>query len=199
MSGGKFLLQGGKGTTPSNVVDVLRYVPRIRDNMQNYRVRRQNMLTEDLNRFWDAGRSKKYSLKKGYSMPNSSANIEGSEVPMIPRQELEKYMPDIHLGPKALVTPVSLMHARHGHRVTHDFIHAYDPHIGAVDKPAWVDHDNVTPHDPNHVGLHPSVLFSAGRIYRWLRRSPFSQEVSYFRRYVAPQGDTCRRLLCAKK
>lgn len=75
-------------------------------------------------------------------------------------------MPDISIGSKALVTPVSLMNARAGHRVTHDLLHSYDKHIGRVQTDAVVDHDNINPYDPNHVGLNAATVGSAARIYR---------------------------------
>lgn len=181
----------GRPSNPSEAVtSVLRYVPRVRTAWQPSRFDRQNIMPEDLGAFWAQGRG-----RTGPSFPNSgyftgkTATLEENTINLIPKAELEKYMPNIHLGPKALVTPVSMMSVRAGHRVTHDMLHSYDPFIGESGKIATVDHDNITPQDPNRVALHPATIHCRGRIYRWLRRGPFFQEDHYFRRNVAPNGD----------
>ncbi|EPY22940.1 hypothetical protein STCU_08019 [Strigomonas culicis] len=81
------------------------------------------------------------------------------------------------------------MSARNGHRVTHDLLHSYDPYIGRLQKPAVVDHENITVEDPNRVGLNAATLDCRGRIYRWLRRGPFFQEDHYFRRSIRRARD----------
>lgn len=138
-------------------------------------------------RLWGRGRYRSGygNYNSGYSTEKTKV-LEDSTVQIIPKHELEKYMPDISLGPKSLVTPISIMSARNGHRVTHDMLHSYDPHIGALEKQAVVDHDNITPRDDvGFVGLNAATLDCRGRIYRWLRRGPFFQEDHYFRRYVS--------------
>lgn len=179
---------------PSNpheaVTSVLRYVPRVRTPWQPSTFERRNIMPDDLTSFWNQGRG-----RTGIAHPDSgyftgkSSTLEEQTINLIPKAELEKYMPDIWLGPKALVTPVSMMNVRAGHRVTHDMLHSYDKYIGSNDKLATVDHDNITPQDPNRVGLHPATIHCRGRIYRWLRRGPFFQEDNYFRRNVAPDND----------
>lgn len=173
----------GRPTGHPSATSILRYIPRARVPWQPSRVGRENLAEDDLARLWGRGRYRTgpgnynsgYSTEKTHTLEDNSINI-------IPKHELEKYMPDISLGPKALVTPVSLMSARNGHRVTHDLLHSYDPYIGRLQKPAVVDHDKITVEDPNRVGLNAATLDCRGRIYRWLRRGPFFQEDHYFRR-----------------
>ncbi|KPI87460.1 hypothetical protein ABL78_3449 [Leptomonas seymouri] len=180
----------GRGTGHTSATSVLRYIPRARVPWQPSRFGRENLAEDDLARLWGRGRYRTgpdnfnsgYSTEKTHSMEDKSVSI-------IPKHELEKFMPDISLGPKALVTPVSLMSARNGHRVTHDLLHSYDPYIGRLQKPATVDHDNITVEDPNRVGLNAATLDCRGRIYRWLRRGPFFQEDHYFRRSTKLQRD----------
>lgn len=162
---------------------ILRYIPRPRVPWQPSRFGRENLTEEDLKQMWGRGRYRDGpgNYNSGYSTEKSHI-LEDHTVNMIPKHELEKYMPDISIGPKALVTPVSLMAARGGHRVTHDLLHSYDPYIGRLQKSATVDHDNITVEDPNRVGLNAATLDCRGRIYRWLRRGPFFQEDHYFRR-----------------
>uniref|UniRef100_A0A146LDH5 Uncharacterized protein n=1 Tax=Lygus hesperus TaxID=30085 RepID=A0A146LDH5_LYGHE len=105
------------------------------------------------------------NFNSGY-YPGKTHTLEEKTFDIIPKAELEKFMPDISIGSKALVTPVSLMHTRAGHRVTHDMLHSYDKHIGRVQNDAVVDHDHITPYDPNHVGLNAATVGSAARIYR---------------------------------
>ncbi|CUG90748.1 Hypothetical protein, putative [Bodo saltans] len=180
----------GRGHAHEKVTNVGRYIPRARTPFQPSTFGRKNLTKEDLAQVWGRGR-----YRTGYANANSGYSTEKSKVmddntvTMIPKHELEKYMPDISLGPKSLVTPISLMSARNGHRVTHDMIHSYDAHIGALEKPAVVDHNNIIAQDNiNFVGLNAATLDCRGRIYRWLRRGPFFQEDQYFRRYVAPGG-----------
>eukprot|EP00758_Cryptobia_borreli_P003677 Tbor_TRINITY_DN3909_c0_g1::TRINITY_DN3909_c0_g1_i1::g.825::m.825 len=185
-----FVFQTGRSATHEPTTNVLRYVPRARNPWQPSMVWRENVMPNDLKSFWDTGRG-----RHGPTFPNSGYHQqnthvwEDSTVSLIPKHELEKYMPDINLGPKAFVTPVSLMHARNGHRVTHDMLYSYDPYIGKNEALSNVDHDNISVEDPNRVGLHPNAIHCRGRIYRWLRRGPFFQEDHYFRRNVAPRGN----------
>lgn len=191
-----YVFAKGKGQlSHESTLATLKYIPRSRTPWQPSTHGRQNMIPADMADWWGKGRP-----HVGNQHPNSpytsskSSSLEERQIQLIPKQELEKYMPNIELGPKALVTPVSLMAARQGHRVTHDLLHSYDPFIGAVDKPTVVDHDKITHDDPNRVGLHPATIHSRGRIYRWLRRGPFFQEDHYFRRSVAPiDGSTANR------
>jgi hypothetical protein len=180
----------GRGHGHEKVTNVGRYVPMARTPWQPSHFGRKNLTKEDLARVWGRGRYRTgyANVNSGYSTEKSKV-IEDNTVHMIPKHELEKYMPDISLGPKSLVTPISLMSARGGHRVTHDMLHSYDAHIGELEKPAVVDHNNIIPQDNiNFVGLNAATLDCRGRIYRWLRRGPFFQEDHYFRRYVAPGG-----------
>lgn len=168
---------------------ILKYLPRPRVPWQPSRFGRANLEESDLARLWGRGRYRTGpgNFNSGYSTEKTHV-MEDNNVEMIPKHELEKYMPDISIpGGKALVTPISLMGARHGHRVTHDLLHAYDPFIGRVQKPAVVDHDNISVEDPNRVGLNAATLDCRGRIYRWLRRGPFFQEDYYFRRSTGLQ------------
>ncbi|ORC88141.1 uncharacterized protein TM35_000181980 [Trypanosoma theileri] len=180
----------GRGLGHEAATSVLRYIPRPRVPWQPSRFSRANLTPEDLTQMWGRGRyrSGPGNYNSGYSTEKTHV-LEDRTVSMIPKHELEKYMPDISIGPKALVTPVSLMSARNGHRVTHDMIHSYDPHIGRLDKPAVVDHENINVEDPNRVGLNAATLDCRGRIYRWLRRGPFFQEDHYFRRSVKLNRD----------
>lgn len=173
----------GRPAGHADATSILKYIPRARVPWQPSQFGRGNLDEADLARLWGMGR-----YRGGYGNYNSGYStgkthvLEDNTVNIIPKHELEKYMPDISIGPKALVTPVSLMSARAGHRVTHDMLHSYDPYIGRVQKPATVDHDNITVDDPNRVGLNAATLDCRGRIYRWLRRGPFFQEDFYFRR-----------------
>ncbi|EPY35990.1 hypothetical protein AGDE_07138 [Angomonas deanei] len=162
---------------------ILKYIPRPRVPWQPSRFGRANLTEEDLKQMWGMGRYRDgpANYNSGYSTSKTHV-LEDNTINIIPKHELEKYMPDITIGSKALVTPVSLMSARNGHRVTHDMLHSYDPYIGRVQKAAVVDHDNITVEDPNRVGLNASTLDCRGRILRWLRRGPFFQEDHYFRR-----------------
>ncbi|CAC9472432.1 conserved hypothetical protein [Leishmania infantum JPCM5] len=173
----------GRATGHPSVMSVLRYVPRARVPWQPSRFGRENLAADDMAQLWGTGRYRTGpgNYNSGYSTKKTHT-LEDSTVSIIPKHELEKFMPDISLGSKALVTPVSLMSARNGHRVTHDLIHSYDPYIGRLQKPAVVDHDNITVEDPNRVGLNAATLDCRSRIYRWLRRGPFFQEDNYFRR-----------------
>lgn len=179
----------GRSLANEKVTGVARYVPRPRVPWQPSQFHRQNMTKEDMTKMWGRGR-----YRTGYGNYNSgyytekTHTLEDKAISMIPKHELEKFMPDISLGPKALVTPVSLMSARGGHRVTHDMLHSYDAHVGSYEKAAVVDHDNITPQDHAFVGLNAAALDCQGRIYRWLRRGPFFQEDQYFRRYVQNGG-----------
>ncbi|KAH9600742.1 hypothetical protein LSM04_003826 [Trypanosoma melophagium] len=180
----------GRGVGHEAATSVLRYIPRPRVPWQPSRFARANLTPDDLAKLWGRGRyrSGPGNYNSGYSTEKTHV-LEDRTVSMIPKHELEKYMPDISIGPKALVTPVSLMSARNGHRVTHDMIHSYDPHVGRLDKPAVVDHENITVEDPNRVGLNAATLDCRGRIHRWLRRGPFFQEDQYFRRSVKLNRD----------
>ncbi|KAG5504600.1 hypothetical protein JIQ42_06438 [Leishmania sp. Namibia] len=180
----------GRATGHPSVMSVLRYVPRPRVPWQPSRFGRENLADDDMAQLWGTGRYRTGpgNYNSGYSTKKTHT-LEDSTVSMIPKHELEKFMPDISLGSKALVTPVSLMSARNGHRVTHDLIHSYDPYIGRLQKPAVVDHDNITVEDPNRVGLNAATLDCRARIYRWLRRGPFFQEDNYFRRSTKLQRD----------
>ncbi|KPA75138.1 putative mitochondrial hypothetical protein [Leptomonas pyrrhocoris] len=180
----------GRGTGHVSATSVLRYVPRARVPWQPSRFGRENLAEDDLARLWGLGRYRTGpgNYNSGYSTEKTHS-LEDNTINMIPKHELEKFMPDISLGPKALVTPVSLMSARNGHRVTHDLLHSYDPYVGRLQKPATVDHDNITVEDPNRVGLNAATLDCRGRIYRWLRRGPFFQEDHYFRRSTRVQRD----------
>ncbi|CAJ1020160.1 hypothetical protein, conserved [Leishmania lindenbergi] len=173
----------GRATGHPSVVSVLRYVPRARVPWQPSRFGRENLADDDMAQLWGTGRYRTGpgNYNSGYSTKKTHT-LEDNTISIIPKHELEKFMPDISLGSKALVTPVSLMNARNGHRVTHDLIHSYDPYIGRLQRPAVVDHDNVTVEDPNRVGLNAATLDCRARIYRWLRRGPFFQEDNYFRR-----------------
>ncbi|RNF09838.1 uncharacterized protein Tco025E_06912 [Trypanosoma conorhini] len=180
----------GRGIGHEAATSILRYIPRARVPWQPSRFGRENLTANDLAVLWGRGRYRNGpgNYNSGYHTEKTHV-LEDNTVTMIPKHELEQYMPDISIGPKALVTPVSLMSARNGHRVTHDMLHSYDPHIGRLDKPAVVDHDNVTVEDPNRVGLNAATLDCRGRIYRWLRRGPFFQEDHYFRRSVKLNRD----------
>lgn len=175
----------GRGHGSESSLKVLKFIPRARTPWQPSQFRRHNLTLEDLGKFWNGGRQRYGAghYNSGYGTMKHHT-IEEQNVDIIPKHELEKYMPDIAIGPKALVTPVSVMNARSGHRVTHDLLHSYDAHVGRVEKDAWVDHDNITPQDPNRAGLHGTALDCRGRIFRWLRRGPFFNEDQYFRRYV---------------
>lgn len=179
----------GRPTGHPAATSILRYIPRPRVPWQPSKFGRANLDESDLDRLWSRGRYRNGpgNYNSGYSTEKTHV-MEDSTVPMIPKKELEKYMPDISIPEgKALVTPISLMSARHGHRVTHDMLHSYDPYIGRLQKPAVVDHENISVYDPNRVGLNAATLDSRGRIYRWLRRGPFFQEDQYFRRSTMPQ------------
>jgi hypothetical protein len=180
------VFQKGRGHAHEKVSSVGRYIPKARVPWQPSRFARKNLTKEDLIGLWGRGRYRSGygNFNSGYSTEKTKV-MEDASIQMIPKHELEKYMPDISLGPKSLVTPISLMSARNGHRVTHDMLHSYDAHIGALDKLAVVDHDNITPKDEAFVGLNAATLDCRARIYRWLRRGPFFQEDNYFRRYVA--------------
>jgi hypothetical protein len=181
----------GRGHGSESAMKVLKYIPRARTPWQPSAFYRKNLTLEDLTKFWNSGRAKLGAghYNSGYSTIQQHV-VDDQNVEMIPKHELEKYMPDISIGPKALVTPVSVMSARAGHRVTHDLLHSYDAHIGAVEKDARVDHDNISPLDPNRQGLHGTALDCRGRIYRWLRRGPFFNEDQFFRRYVTVENAT---------
>lgn len=179
----------GRGHTADSVANVARYIPRARIPWQPSQFHRENLTVDDMTKMWGRGRYRTGygNYNSGYSTEKTKT-LEDTTIQMIPKHELEKYMPDISLGPKALVTPVSLMSARNGHRVTHDMLHSYDPYVGRHVKPAMVDHDNINPHDSAFVGLNAAALDCRSRIHRWLRRGPFFQEDHYFRRYVTPDG-----------
>ena len=179
----------GRGHSSEAAMKVLKYIPRARTPWQPSTFRRANLTLEDLSKMWGMGRAKYGAghYNSGYSTLKQHV-VDDVNVDLIPKHELEKYMPNIHLGPKALVTPVSVMSARAGHRITHDLIHSYDAHIGGVEKPAAIDHDNISPLDPTHAGLHGNALDCRGRIFRWLRRGPFFNEDQYFRRYVTSEN-----------
>lgn len=170
---------------------ILRYIPRPRVPWQPSAFRRANLDEADLARLWARGRYRDGpgNFNSGYSTEKTHV-LEDHSVDIIPKHELEKYMPDISIpGSKALVTPVSLMSARNGHRITHDMLHSYDPHIGRLGKAAVIDHDKITVEDPNRAGLNAATLDCRGRIYRWLRRGPFFQEDHYFRRSIQLRRD----------
>lgn len=175
----------GRPSGHASATSILKYIPRARVPWQPSRFGRENLDESDLARLWSKGRYRNAggNYNSGYSTEKTHV-MEDHTVSIIPKHDLEKFMPDIALGPKALVTPVSLMSARNGHRVTHDLLHSYDAYIGRLQKPAVVDHDNITVEDPNRVGLNAATLDCRGRIYRWLRRGPFFQEDHYFRRSV---------------
>jgi len=182
----------GRGHTHEKVSSISRYIPKPRIPWQPSQFHRENLAAADLAKMWGSGRYRSGygSYNSGYSTEKTKV-LEDSSISIIPKHELEKYMPDISLGPKALVTPISLMSARNGHRVTHDMLHSYDAHVGGVAKPSFVDHDNILPQDNVHfAGLNAAALDCRSRIYRWLRRGPFFQEDQYFRRYVAPNSQS---------
>ncbi|KAG8342873.1 hypothetical protein TRVL_06300 [Trypanosoma vivax] len=180
----------GRGTGHEAAMSILRYIPRARVPWQPSRFGRENLTAADLALLWSRGRYRDGpgNFNSGYSTEQTHV-MEDTTINIIPKRELERYMPNISIGPKALVTPVSLMHARNGHRITHDMLHSYDPYIGRLEKAATIDHDNITVEDPNRVGLNAATLDCRGRIYRWLRRGPFFQVDHYFRRSVKLNRD----------
>ncbi|CCW67772.1 unnamed protein product [Phytomonas sp. Hart1] len=173
----------GRPTGHPAATAVLKYLPRPRVPWQPSRFAREHLDPADLAKLWGQGRyrSGPGNFNSGYAT-DPTHTLEDRALSLIPKHELAKFMPDISLTSKALVTPVSLMSARHGHRITHDLLHSYDPYVGRLRGPASVDHDNITVEDPNRVGLNAATLDCRGRIYRWLRRGPFFQEDHYFRR-----------------
>ena len=181
------IFSSGRPTVPApKSSGVLKYLPQRRNPWFPTTFRRENVLEKDLRAMWQRGRhsGSVTDAGSGYGTAPKLSVSQQPDVPLIPKHELEKFMPNISLGPKALVTPVTIMNARDGHRVTHDLIHSYDPYIGQLHryKPAEVDHDNITPEDPNRVGLHGDTISCRARLYRWFRRGPFFNEQWYFRR-----------------
>lgn len=191
----KSYIATGRPSYPfSHATTIAKYLPAIRTPYHPHSFNRNNVNEDEFQqRFWLRGRG--YTgpghPNSGYFSGSKTYNMWDTQVPFIPKQELEKFMPDINLGPKALVTPVSVMSARHGHRVTHDLLHSYDRFVGkyhSFENPV-VDHDNITVQDPKHVGLHADTLGCRARIFRWLRRGPFFNEDHYFRRSAqGPRG-----------
>ena len=185
----KAIFQKGRPTYPSSKgTSILKYLPRPRVPYQPSTFRRENLELNDLKRLWQRGRIGSGRDLQAYYSTEKTMTRYGHTVNKIPKHELENFMPNIDLGPKALVTPTSLMSTRDGHRVTHDLIHSYDPHIGRRDggTDAEVNHDNITPYDNDNVGLHGDTISSRARIYRWMRRGPQFNEFHYFNREVAP-------------
>lgn len=180
----KGTIASGRPTNAArNTIGVLRYLPTQRRAHTPFEFRRENLTEADMKKFWDQGRYRygtpAYHTQGHY--PSNKFKIETDEFTMIPRKQLEKFMPNIDLGSPSFVTPTSIMSARSGHRVTHDLLHSYDKYIGAMGrKEATVDHDNVDIFDKNRVGLHPDTISSRARMFRWFRRGPFFQENHYF-------------------
>ena len=185
-----------KSGVPSNpslkATSALRYIPKARVPWFPTEFRRENLTNADIARSWSRGRRHlgPGHFNSGYST-ETTIKYESQTIPITPKSELQKFMPDIYFGPKAYVTPVSVMSARAGHRITHDLIHSYDPYISRFRKYELqpIDHDNITPHDTPHAGLHPDIISCRARIYRWLRRGPFSTEDWYFRRVTVPNAE----------
>uniref|UniRef100_A0A7S1QB22 Uncharacterized protein n=1 Tax=Neobodo designis TaxID=312471 RepID=A0A7S1QB22_NEODS len=178
-----------KGTRPTspaqNAVAVMRYIPAKRRPWLPSRFGPKNLPPDELEKLWGSSRYGDGPKDNwGIYGNEKSRSLRGVEtVDYIPKSELERFMPDISTGNQAAVTPVSMMSLRGGHRVTHDLLHAYDPHVG-VWSHNRVDHDNITPQDPNRVGLHGNTLGCRSAIYRWLRRGPFAQEGHYWAHYL---------------
>ena len=152
-------------------------------------------MDDDLKKEWlnSRGRNGPGHYNSGYSTLKE-IKWDDHATPITPVAELAKFMPDIRVDGMQS-TPVSLMNVRHGHRVTHDLIHSYDPLISrqVVYKPKedgtsspMIDHTNISPLDDKFLGLHPQTIGSRARIYRYLRRPPFSDETFYYKRYIAP-------------
>jgi hypothetical protein len=176
-------------TRPSSnaekAVGIMRYIPEKRRPWLPHKFYRKNLGESELDTMWGTSRYGN-GTKDPWSIysKDKSKNVRGQEtIDYIPKSELERFMPDISIGAKAAVTPVSLMSLRGGHRVTHDLLHAYDPHVTTYGNKK-VDHDNITPEDPDRVGLHGNILGCRTSIYRWLRRGPFAQEGNYWKQYL---------------
>jgi hypothetical protein len=184
----KGIFSKGIPTNPNaSATKVLKYLPRPRSPMRPSTFRRENVEEATLKQHWAQGRLDGGQEIRNYYNPAPSLQVNDTEAKLIPKRELEKFMPNIYLGPKAYVTPVTLMSARDGQRVTHDLIHSYDSFIGG--RGGWlaenqVDHDNIHPLDPKFAGLHTDAIGCRARIYRWLRRGPQSEEYNYFKRHV---------------
>ena len=192
-------LQGfssGKPTLPHAAsVSVLKYFGKPRDPYRPSAFRRENVMDEDLKKEWvnSRGRAGPGHFNSGYST-KKEIKWDDHTTPITPVAELAKFMPDIRVeGIQS--TPVSMLNVRNGHRVTHDLIHSYDPHISRQVKfnakedgatSPMIDHTNISPHDEKFMGLHPQTIGSRARIYRYLRRPPFSDETFFYKRYVAP-------------
>ncbi|KNH06353.1 hypothetical protein XU18_2858 [Perkinsela sp. CCAP 1560/4] len=157
------------------------------------------MLDDDLKKEWlnSRGKDGPGNYNSGFST-NQEIKWDEHKTPITPVAELAKFMPDIRVeGIQS--TPVSMMNVRNGHRVTHDLLHSYDPAISrqvqykskedGMTSP-MIDHTKISPLDMNFFGLHPQTIGSRARIYRYLRRSPFSDESFYYRRYVQPYQPT---------
>jgi len=168
---------------------LMKYIPPRRNPHHPARVGRENLLPEDLSKEWLAGRG-----LDGPSHPNSgfstkaTMQFEDSTLHPMPVHELSKFMPDITV-PGIQSTPVSMMNARNGHRVSHDLIHSYDPYLSQVnryEKQPLINHDEITPYDEKRHGLHPRTFGSRARMYRYLRRSPHRDEELYYKNYIQP-------------
>ena len=173
---------------------ILKYLPPPRRPWHPSTFRRENVTQEQLQIEWSKSRTRHGPgyINSGYSTAKEHV-FDDYSTPPTPIHELVKFMPDIRV-PGLHSTPESLMHVRNGHRVTHDLIHSYDGFVSGHKKygpkgerdPQLIDHDNISPMDEGFHGIHPSVFGSRARIYRYLRRPPYSEERMYYRRYVAP-------------
>eukprot|EP00760_Papus_ankaliazontas_P011777 PhM_4_TR15031/c0_g1_i1/m.61485 len=186
------VIPGGRPTMPHEATrKVLKYSPGPRRAWLPSAINRENLLPETLEKEWSnsRGRHGPGHINSGYSKLKE-IQWEDNPSPITPVHELSKFMPDITIEENIHSTPVSLMHARNGHRVTHDLIHSYDPVISQLEKyptkPRLIDHDKITPQDEMRFGLHPQTIGSRSRIFRYLRRAPFSDEKNYYNHYVQP-------------
>ena len=177
----EYFSKGRPTSAARSTVAVMKYLPRVRSPVQPSTFRRENLQPDDLDKVWAAGRSRTNRTPWGKHPPEK---ILDENVTAISQHEMEKFMPNIDIGAKAQVTPVSLMSARFGHRVTAPLVHSYDPYIGKKDgnDVPVIDHDAIQPTDPHHWGLHTDTVGSRSRLYRYLRRGPFFQEKWYYAR-----------------
>jgi hypothetical protein len=167
-------------------VGILRYLPERRRPYLPHNFYRKNVPEADMDRMWLTSRFKEGPGSKWSGVTakalQGAHTLHGDKADFIPRTELERFMPDISIGQKAFVTPVTLMSARAGHRVTHDLLHSYDPHVGADGKKRFVRHSDVSVTDEKRQGLHGDTFGCRSAIFRWMRRGPFAQEFNHARR-----------------
>lgn len=182
----------GRPTNPAEkAVSLMRYIPKARRVALPHEFFKHNMMEKDAKAQWDVAR---YGMGPGEPYGGyanmKSFKLRGEPLQITPKSELERFMPDISISNKAAVTPVSLMSARGGHRVTHDLLHTYDPltYSHSARAAPEIDHDNIVPEDPNRVGIHPNTFGCRSAIFRWLRRSPFSDEKMYYERATKKNG-----------